>query len=362
MSLLTRRHRLTRSAACAAVTVVGLLASLGLTSCADSGHAPDEGTRPVLAQAGQQTARVNDRHVIAISVDGLNPRALSKLGRKRTPNLHALVFDEGAGTVNARTQTEMTVTLPNHTSMVTGRRIAADKGGHGVTWNSESDHRSVHQAAGEDVGSVFRQVHAAGGRTGVYATKAKFALFKRSWPGAVDRNVIKVENNTAAVRALRSDLASRPPSFAFLHLGKPDQAGHRSGWLGKRYLKAVRTVDRLLGSVMRQVRSTPALRGSTVIVLTSDHGGPKGDKNHSDRRDIQNYRVPFAIWGAGVDNVGLYRLNPQRATPGRGRPGPGAARQPIRNGDLGNVSLSLLGLPPIPGSKWGRGQDLTWRR
>ena len=131
------------------------------------------------------TARVNEKHVIAISVDGLNPRALNRLGRAGAPNLNRLIRDEGAGTVNARTQLEMTLTLPNHTSMVTGRRIKASKGGHGVTWNDDTVTKTVQQAAGHEVDSVFTQVHEAGGTTAVYATKSKFWLFERSWPKAV---------------------------------------------------------------------------------------------------------------------------------------------------------------------------------
>ncbi|WP_215816386.1 alkaline phosphatase family protein [Pimelobacter sp. 30-1] len=305
---------------------------------------------------------VNAKHVIAISVDGLNPRALNKLGRARTPYLHQLISEQGAGTLNARSQLEMTVTLPNHTSMVTGRRIKASRGGHGVTWNDDTVTKSVQQAAGHPVSSVFEVVHAGGGSTAVYATKSKFLLFERSWPAAVDKNVIKVEKNAAVVRALRQDLARKAPSFAFLHLGKPDQVGHDHGWLSPRYLDAVATVDRLIGTVLNQIRSTPSLKSSTVVVLTADHGGIPGATRHSDIHNRENYRVPFAVWGAGITRADLYQLNrTTRANPGRTRPGFGAARQPIRNGELANVSLSILGLGPVPGSLWDRAQDLRWR-
>jgi predicted AlkP superfamily pyrophosphatase or phosphodiesterase len=311
------------------------------------------------ADAGR--ARVNDKHVIAISVDGLNPRALNKLGRTGAPNLNRLIRDEGAGTVNARTQLEMTLTLPNHTSMVTGRRIKASKGGHGVTWNDDSVTKTVQQAAGHDVDSVFTQVHEAGGTTAVYATKSKFWLFERSWPKAVDKNVIQVEKNAAVVKALRSDLASDPATFSFLHLGRPDQIGHRDGWMTPTYLKAVAKVDKLVGTVMDQVESTPSLRNNTVIVLTSDHGGIPGTRNHGIKTNREDYRVAFAFWGADVPHADLYALNPDRAKPGRTRPGFGASPQPIRNGEVANVSLDILGIGPVPDSLWDRGQDLTWK-
>ncbi|MBM7515950.1 alkaline phosphatase family protein [Nocardioides nitrophenolicus] len=311
------------------------------------------------ADAGRAT--VNGKHVIAISVDGLNPRALNRLGRAGAPNLHRLIKDEGAGTLNARTQLEMTVTLPNHTSMVTGRRIKASKGGHGVTWNDDKVTKTVQQAAGHDVASVFTQVHEAGGTTAVYATKSKFWLFERSWPKAVDKNVIQVEKNGAVVKALRSDLATDPASFSFVHLGKPDQVGHHSGWMSAKYLKAVAKMDALVGSIMDQVSSTPALRDNTVIVLTSDHGGIPGTKNHAIKTNREDYRVAFAFWGAGVAQKDLYALNPDRAKPGRSRPGFGASPQPIRNGEVANASLDILGVGPVPDSLWNVEQDLDWK-
>jgi hypothetical protein len=58
---------------------------------------------------------------------------------------------------------------------------------------------------------------------------------------------------------------------------------------------------------------------------------------------------------AGVD---LYSLNPTYADPGTARPGYAAPRQPIRNGDVGNLVLDVLGFPAIPGSELDAAQDL----
>lgn len=306
-------------------------------------------------------ARVNGRHVVAISVDGLTPLALSKLGPRLTPNIHRLLR-KGAGTTNARTQIEMTVTLPNHTSMVTGRRISAAQGGHGVTWNDDTVPRpTVQEAAGREISSVFEVVKAAGGSSAVFSTKTKFSLWKKSWPASVDRLYIRKENDTAVTNAMTADLASKQRAFYFLHLGIADQTGHASGWMSSRYLSAVRRADALVGSVLRTIAARPALQRTTTVVLTADHGGLPGTKGHSDARRWQNYTVPFAIYGAGVRAVPLYRLNPTRRDPGRSQPGFGAARQPVRNGEVANVSLRLLGLGPVPGSLWNRRQDLRWR-
>ena len=53
--------------------------------------------------------------VVVISVDGLNPDAITQLGATGTPTFHRLM-SEGAWTFNARTEVEQTVTLPNHTA------------------------------------------------------------------------------------------------------------------------------------------------------------------------------------------------------------------------------------------------------
>ena len=82
--------------------------------------------------------------VLAISIDGLRPDAITKLGNEGTPNLHRLM-KQGASTLNARTAYESTKTLPNHTGMLTGRRVDKDHGGHGVFFNRD-DGRTVVKA------------------------------------------------------------------------------------------------------------------------------------------------------------------------------------------------------------------------
>ena len=95
-------------------------------------------------------------------------------------------------------------------------------------------------------------------------------------------------------------------------------------------------------------------------MLTADHGGPPGEKGHDDASDVENYRIPFVVWGRGIRPADLYELNPDYADPGTGRPAYGGP-QPVRNGDLANLVTELLGLGPVPGSELDAGQDLDWR-
>jgi predicted AlkP superfamily pyrophosphatase or phosphodiesterase len=314
---------------------------------------------PVASHAQRTEApRAPVGQVLAISVDGLNVRALGRLGRKNLPNLMTL-FRHGASTRNARSQVEMTVTLPNHTSMLTGRRIDAREGGHGVDWNYERARMTVQRAAGGSVDSVFTRVHHAGGSTALFATEGKFSIFRRSWPHAVDRSTIVQDGDRDVTLALRRDLLRRDRAFTLLHLGAADEAGHAHGWLSPAYLAAVKQVDRNLGILLRTIRHHPRRLGDLVIVLTADHGGKPGTRQHSDETCLRNYRVPFLIWGPGVTRGDLYALNPTYADPGAARV-QFTGTQPIRNGDVANVSAHLLGLRAVPGSLWGADQTLTW--
>lgn len=332
------------------------LALSGTIACAAAGDAP-EAPRPAASEVRIDTTGAADL-VVAISLDGFNPQALRTLGRTGTPNLHRIIR-QGASTLNARTEQEMTVTLPNHTGMVTGRRIDAAKGGHGVTWNDDRPTPStVQAAAGGPVESVFNVVANAGGSAGFFASKTKFSLWDRSWPIATDTQTI-IEDNDALVSALTADLATQPHGFRLLHLSETDSVGHAKGFMGEAYLRAARRADRRVGAVLSAIQSNPALAASTTVIVTADHGG-KGFANggHGDPTKVYDYTVPFLVWGAGVERgTDLYDLNPDYVDPGRRRT-TYTGRQPVRNGDVANLSLDLLGLGPVPGSEHNVLQDL----
>jgi len=292
------------------------------------------------------------RRVLAISVDGLNPRAITQLGRAAAPNFYRLI-DQGASTFNARSQYEQSTTLPNHTSMLTGRRIVRRKGGHGVTWNNDRKGTTVQKAAGGPVESIFTSVRRAGGSTALFAGKSKFTLFRRSWRG-MDRFVMDT-NVTRLVRAAREDLASAERDFTFLHLALPDTAGHADGFMSPTYVDAVARTDKALGRVLKTIDTTPGLSRELVVLLTADHGGIGA--SHADRTRVENYRIPFMAWGAGIEQGDLYDLNPAFRDPGTRAPGYFRS-QPIRNGMVANLSASLLGLPAVPGSSQDADQAL----
>ena len=351
----------------ARATVLCLAPLLAVSACGSgpgSGSDSGSGSQAALTAgstvpgpAEQPAARALDARVLAISIDALNPRALTRLGREAVPHLWRLL-DQGAGTLDARSMVELSKTLPNHTSMVTGRRITASAGGHGVTWNEDRPGTTVQRAAGHGVASVFSVVHGGGGSTALFSTKTKLSLFERSWPVGLDRLVIKEERDRALVKAARADLVLRDRAFTFLHLGIADQTGHRHGFMSGPYLRAVRTADALVGTMLRAIDTHPD-HSDVVVVLSADHGGV--GRSHFQVHEVGDVRVPFVVWGRGVEHGDLYAMNPTYAKPGATVPGL-AGKQPIRNGDLANLSLDLLGLGPVPGSRFDHDQRLSVTR
>lgn len=299
--------------------------------------------------------KADSESVLAISLDGMSVAAVRKLGKKQLPNLYRFM-KAGASTLNARTEREMTVTLPNHTGMVTGRSIDVASGGHGVTWNDDSTTTpTVQAAAGQDVASVFTAVDAAGGSAALFAAKTKFSLWQRSWPDAIDRATINLDNDrlvTALVRDLDTDR-----DFRFLHLSLPDNAGHAYGWMSKPYLRAVRQSDALVGRIVKAVNADPERKAGTTILLTSDHGG--SGPTHSDATALDNYRIAFMARGSAVGRgVDLYAINPTYKDPRDRRTAYDMRRPPVRNGMIANLALDLLDLPPVDGSEFDVEQDL----
>ena len=300
--------------------------------------------------APSESARPRTRRVVVVSVDGLASYAVTG---EQMPVLTRLL-DEGAGTLNARTAVERTVTLPNHTGMVTGRRIDPAGGGHGVTWNVASA-RDVRPG----VSSVFEAVSRSGGSSAVFVGKTKFLMWDRSWPGAIDEFVVQPEL-PALTDSVVGDLRSQRRELVFFHIGLTDAAGHRSGWDSAPYDAAVRQADAALGEVVETIEGGARVGRETVLIVTADHGGEQGTRDHADARALVNYQVPFVVWGRGVAAADLYSLNPDYADPGDAQPGYGGA-QPVRNAAVANLALDLLGLPPVPGSEVDPAQDLDVR-
>lgn len=306
----------------------------------------------------------SNRHVILISFDGLRPDAITRLGPEEAPNFHKIIA-EGASTLNARTDPDRTVTMPNHTCMLTGRGVLGEKG-HGYTDNRSTD-KSIHENKGSYVSGIFDVAKKHGLMTGFFVSKLKFQVFLNSYGenaphgSKIDVSHVSDQNDEETVNALLAQMGKRLPRLTFVHFAGPDKAGHKYNWdltPGSYYWSAVKAEDVNLGKILDAVRRDPKLAGSTVIIITADHGGV--DDDHDDVTRIENYRIPLIIWGKDVAmGKDLYKININiRRDPEDKQIPYGQDAQPIRNGDAANCVLSVLGLPPVPGSTIGNPDPL----
>jgi hypothetical protein len=315
-------------------------------------------------------------YVIHISVDGLNAGVMQSLiDAGQAPNFKRFE-DEGAWTTNARADYSFTNTLPNHTTILTGRPVLATVGMpsapfHGWTSNVVPQRgMTLHQHG--YIPSVFDVVHDAGKSTALFSSKDKFVLFYQSYdksngaPNSHGREKIDMFcteddgppkfSQTVNDRFV-SEMRSRHFNYVFLHYRDADSVGHVLRWDSGEYRWAVKNVDGFIGEVFKLVETDPQLKGKTAIVLTADHGGSAF--GHVNPQLKENFTVPVLVWGSGVAHGDLYAMNREsREEPGDQRIDYSAAKQPIHNGDTGNLALSLLGLGPIPTSLINAKQDL----
>lgn len=321
-----------------------------------------------IALFGPLPARAAE-HVIHISVDGLSGSLLKGLLETEPPaelaGFRRFVVG-GATTFNARADYTHTNTLPNHTSMLTGRPVSRPSGQpntvhHGWTNNDDpSPGTTLHNGGNPNlsyIASAFDVAHDHGRSTALYASKSKFVLFQWSYDPKID--VYVNASATSMHASLLAGLAANHFEYVFAHYSTPDDAGHDDGWGSEEWIDAVHSVDDQLEGLFALIEADPELAGNTLVILSADHGGT--GTGHSDETNPANYTIPFLVWGAGVQaGADLYALNPgTRANPGTGRPSYTAAVQPIRNGDGANLALDALGLPAVPGSSIGAAQNLA---
>jgi hypothetical protein len=317
-------------------------------------------------------APANSRHVIHISVDGLGARWYQPLLASGVLPTFQRLQREGSWTFNARTDVDYTITLPNHTGMLTGRPVNnqfghSDSGHHWITNITPLSDTTLHNNAGYYISSAFDTAHDHGLSTGLYASKDKFVLYEQSYgpqTGAPDvtgadngRDKIDVFVNrdldsTTMMTSLIADLRDTPAQYMFVHFADADLAGHRYSWGSVEYQQAVRSVDAKLGEILSAIGDSPVLNGQTWIVLSADHGGT--GLGHGDIVDPLNYRIPMLIWGPNIPaNKDLYALaQPAARFPDLSQPVFALGdQQPIRNSDGGNCAMAILGLPEITGSR-----------
>lgn len=333
-------------------------------------------------QASQANASPQIQHVILISVDGLRPEALLPPLVDLHPALKQ--FTQGAWTAQARCDPDISVTLPNHADMITGR-LAAGEQGHGWVGNIDPPSRAMggtlHAKREKYISSIFDVAHDEGLQTALIAGKWKFALFEQSYGvdvGAVDavapdygKDKVDcficahhpMEETLQEITFLHSAEGNQKRSFSFIHFGAPDAAGHGTGWDltdGSPYRQSLLVIDKAIGEIISAINQSPTLHGRVAIILTADHGGGMPFISHIDPEASINFTIPFCVWGPAYQSpVDLYSINMNcRHQPAASERFTVGALPPIRNSDAPNACLMLLGLPAIPESTVNATQDL----
>lgn len=254
-------------------------------------------------------------HVLIISIDGLRP---DRLLLANTPVMHRML-KEGAYTFWAQT-TAVAVTLPSHTSMLTG----VIPGKHKIEWNMDLPLRKMVYPA---FPTIFETAKNAGYTTALVAGKTKFEALAK--PGTLDHLFLPTQDYKVdepvcdeAVRVI----TRFKPELLFVHFPAVDEVGHQFGWGSPEQLAAIDRVDACLGRIESALEQA-GLKESTFVIVTSDHGG--AGKTHG-AEDPRSRYIPWLATGPGVihnfDLTQIWELT-------------------VRTEDTAATALYLLGLP-----------------
>ena len=244
-------------------------------------NAPTPELRPRRVEPGERPVEAIDR-VVVISIDGLRPDLLLRAFMPRVRGL----CNGGSYTFWAET-THEAYTLPCHVTMLTGALSER----HGVTWNTYIEDSYP------NVPTLFELAKQAGYSTAMASGKMKFIVLTR--PGTIDHYFLPpdepVSDHDVAVHA-ESLLREHRPQVLFIHLPGVDTAGHESGWGSIEQIAAIERADDAVGLVL-DVLADLKLTGSTLIIVTSDHGG--AGKGHASD-DSRSRFIPWIAAGPGV--------------------------------------------------------------
>lgn len=258
-----------------------------------------------------------DARVLIVSFDGLRPDAIDAT---TAPTLRGLI---DGGSYHAAALAEIpAVTLPNHTSMVTGLSILS----HGVFVNIDIEGRVQHP-------TIFDVAREHGVSAGFFANKGKLGYLCAEGDTDIRRirgDVDEIADECAA--AIRdNDL-----HLIFLHFGEPDGAGHSQGWMTDAYLAQVTRADAALSRILDALQER-GLRDKTLLIVTADHGGH--DKTHGFPIPTDQH-VPFILNGPDI-------------APGR------SLTSTLHPMDVAATALTQLGLPTTIARE---GRDVTEAR
>jgi arylsulfatase A-like enzyme len=285
------------------------------------------------------------RMIVLVTVDTLRQDHVGVYGLKspaKTPRMDRLA-EGGVRFSDARTPA--TLTLPAHTTMLTG----LPPGRHGVRTNSASRIPPIERRRFALLAERFRE---DGRRTGAFVSAGPLvrrygldAGFEVYDDGELDDRTSglypeRAGSETVALaltwlRALPADARV----FLWVHLFEPHEPHGPGLSPAEGYRRDVEAADTAVGYLLDGLEGSG--RGDAVVLLTSDHGealGEMGEPTHGFLLAESVLRVPFLLAGHGIprgtvrgDPVDLADVTPTllslgRLDPGRGDALPGTGR------------------------------------
>ncbi len=245
-------------------------------------------------------ARTPDRNVLLISIDTLRADALGAYGgRAATPHLDALA-NSGARFTFAHAHA--VVTLPSHTSLLTGRYPFQ----HGVRDNNGYRVRTGERTLATRLKALG---FATGAFVGAFPLDQRFGLnqgfdaYDDRLPEAGQSVDFSLPERRAdeVVSAARAWIGAQPDRwFSWVHVFDPHAPYRAPEPFGSRYAAdpyagEVAWTDAALAPLLDQLRSQPR---PTLVIVTADHGeslGEHGELTHGIFAYDATLRVPLLI-------------------------------------------------------------------
>lgn len=255
------------------------------------------------------------KRVVIVSLDGGKPAVMRVSGM---PHLEGML-KHSAYTMKAQAVIP-SITLVNHTSMLTGVKPAKHK----ISWNEWEPAKGLVPVP--TIFSIAKKFNKKL-RTGIFAAKQKFThLFL---PGTLDNFVVISDFAPAVASAAADTIRRNTPDLLFVHFADGDHYGHNNGWGSPQQKKGFTDCDRGIDILISALRRK-GLLDETAVIITADHGGH--EKTHG--MDVTDDReIPWIAYGAGV-NAGAKLGQPSTC-------------------DTAATALWLLGIP-IPAEFDGR--------
>lgn len=215
---------------------------------------------PVLTAGATPTLLPSVERVLIVSFDGLRPDAIAAANMVNVLSL----MQNGAYTLSAQTIMP-SLTLPSHASMLVGTCPAK----HIARWNEYVPQNGF--ALGVD---IFDLAHAAGLQTAMVVGKEK--LRQVTEPASTDYfefvdKTDKIEDSTSVLRLALTQI-NEGFGLMFVHFAEGDLEGHANGWMSRAQLGVYGREDKGLGLLIQALKDK-GMYESTMIIVTSDHGG-----------------------------------------------------------------------------------------